>query len=402
MTPAKPASILARTFASIGIWRIACGAKVCTTLPFVSCTSSPTCGFHSVPPFANAAYAFASCNGVTAIPPWPTAMRMSSAGYHARSLASASAVGQILLASACFHSGSGTVPVASSSSTPVGAPNPNSCAVVCRPRPRSLSPAFHACQNVVAGRVEVHVARAGDRALELDPSERSLTRVPEPAFVLAELDEALVVDPCRSAPRIPYCVIAIELTSLKVEPGAYTPWVARSTSGWSGLSFSAFHSRLADAVDERADVVVGERRHRDDRAVGDVHRDDRARRRLQRLEALALDVLVLLLARQTRCPAASAFSAAYCQFASIVSTTSSPIVPRLHVERAPTGCAGRVDLDLLAPRRARAAPSRTRARRRPCRSRRLLGSPRRAGVASCSSEISPVYPRTCAASSPCG
>src|SRR5262245_6177668 len=105
------------------------------------------CGCHNVPPFAKVAYASASCNGVTATPPCPTAVKISSAGYHCPFSRFCSAVGQILSAIAFFHVGFGTVPDDSSSSIPVFAPKPNSCATCCKPRPPCLSPAFHRCQK---------------------------------------------------------------------------------------------------------------------------------------------------------------------------------------------------------------------------------------------------------------
>ena len=75
---------------------------------------------------------------------------------------------------------------------------------------------------------------------------------------------------------------------------------------------------------------------------------------------------------------------------------------RLDVERVADRCTGRVDLDRLAARlpaqllleRALGAVLADRVA--------LLVARRRAGVASCASEISPTYPSTCAASSPCG
>ena len=129
-------------------------------------------GCHSVPPFANAAYALASCNGVTTTSPWPTADRMSSAGYHdcCRSVPSWSCSWRA--ANADFHAGSGTRPVASSSSMPVGAPKPE------RPRLRLDAEAplvRRRCSpdlpELVADRVEVRVARDGERLLEVHRAE---------------------------------------------------------------------------------------------------------------------------------------------------------------------------------------------------------------------------------------
>ena len=148
-------------------------------------------------------------------------------------------------------------------------------------------------------------------------------------------------------PRIPYCVIAIELTSLKVEPGAYTPWVARFDERVIGVVVQRLPLALADAVDERADVVVRERRHRHDRAVGDVHREHRAARRLQLLEALALDVRVLLVARRRDALRERGLG----RVLPVRVDRQRDVVAdgaRLHVERVADRRTGRVDLDLLA------------------------------------------------------
>ena len=119
----------ARTFGSNATCRIASGAIVRgpTLCRSASRTSCSMCGFHSVPPFANAAYALASCSGVDG----HAALADRHEDVVGRDTTApcsrfCSSVGHVAFATACFHSGSGTCPSASSSSTPVVAPKPNS------------------------------------------------------------------------------------------------------------------------------------------------------------------------------------------------------------------------------------------------------------------------------------
>ena len=116
------------------------GRSCLTTFPPGVRTSRPTCGTHTVPPFAIAEYASASCSGVTSVSPWPIDMLMKSPGSHGQGLPGprhGNAVGFCLWIWA-FHRGSGTRPPYSDGrSTPVSRPNPNerrsSCSHILRP-----------------------------------------------------------------------------------------------------------------------------------------------------------------------------------------------------------------------------------------------------------------------------
>ena len=154
-------------------------------------TSDATRGSNSVPPLANAAYAFASCNGVARMSPWPTADRMLSPGSQS-GYGNASGFASWIF---CFHAASGTRPLASfGSGTPVVLPNPYWRAVSCS-AVAARQVVLLVVVEVAADRVEVHVARHRERPRQRHPSVlRVVVVAEEPLRVGRVRVLALVVD----------------------------------------------------------------------------------------------------------------------------------------------------------------------------------------------------------------
>ena len=150
VTPANPASISARTFGSNGDLPDRLRRERAAATGAASRSrdvAAPMCGFHSVPPFANAAYAFASCSGVD--------------GHAALPDRHEDVVGRIPLAvlapllvgrpdrvrDRLLPLGVGNVPGASSSSTPVVRAEAELARRRLQPEPALGVAVFHACQN---------------------------------------------------------------------------------------------------------------------------------------------------------------------------------------------------------------------------------------------------------------
>src|ERR1019366_7103705 len=75
LTTSKRASVMRRRLSgATGTCRRMRGGNSWTTAPSLVSTARTTCGWKSVPPFASAAYALASCSGVTVTSPSPMAM----------------------------------------------------------------------------------------------------------------------------------------------------------------------------------------------------------------------------------------------------------------------------------------------------------------------------------------
>ena len=158
-----------------------------------------TRGWYRIPPLANAAYADASCSGVTTRSPWPTARFAPSPG----SQTCVDPSGLPLL-NACLNERSGTRPFASFGQPDAGrAPEPE--------RARHALDAVQLLGEVgalvvglavllpvpEADVVEEHVARHGQGPLQVDDAVGRVLRVVEALILLAlppNVDEAAVVE----------------------------------------------------------------------------------------------------------------------------------------------------------------------------------------------------------------